>query len=50
VKLRVVEGKAMFEPSDTIRAQGNELWVGDKQIVVQILGLSHSGVAESAGV
>ena len=36
VKLRVVEGQAMFEPSDKIRALGNELWVGDKRIVVEM--------------
>ena len=36
VKMRVVEGQVAFEPSDQIRALGNEIWVGDKRIVVQM--------------
>lgn len=31
VTLRVIDGKAHFEPSGAIRAKDNELWVGDKK-------------------
>ncbi len=34
VTLRLVNGQPQFEPSDKIRTQGNELYVGDKRIVV----------------
>jgi hypothetical protein len=37
VTLRLVNGQAQFEPSDQIRAQGNELLVGDKRIVVKVV-------------
>ncbi|MBM3236512.1 hypothetical protein FJZ31_09455 [Candidatus Poribacteria bacterium] len=37
VTLCLVNGQAQFEPSDQIRAQGNELWVGDKRIVVKVV-------------
>jgi hypothetical protein len=36
VTLHIVNGQAQFEPSDKIRAQGNELWVSDKRIVVSV--------------
>jgi hypothetical protein len=36
VTLRVVNGKAQFEPSDQARAEGNTLWVGDKRVVVKV--------------
>ena len=36
VTLRLVNGRAQFEPSDHIRTQGNTLWVGDKRIVVKM--------------
>jgi hypothetical protein len=37
VTLRLVNGRAQFEPSDHIRTQGNALWVGDKRIVVKMV-------------
>jgi hypothetical protein len=37
VTLRLVNGRAQFEPSDHIRTQGNVLWVGDKRIVVKMV-------------
>lgn len=37
VTLRLVNGQAQFEPSDKIRAWGNELWLGDKRIVVTVV-------------
>jgi len=36
VTLHVVNGHAEFEPSGGIRAHGNELWVGDKRILVKV--------------
>jgi len=36
VTLRLVNGRAQFEPSDHIRTQGNTFWVGDKRIVVKM--------------
>ena len=36
VTLRLVNGRAQFEPSDHIRTQDNALWVGDKRIVVKM--------------
>jgi hypothetical protein len=37
VTLRLVNGRAQFEPSDHIRTQDNTLWVGDKRIVVKMV-------------
>ncbi len=36
VTLRLVNGRAQFEPSDHIRTQDNTLWVGDTRIVVKM--------------
>jgi hypothetical protein len=36
VSLRLVNGHAQFEPSDKICTRDNELWVGDKRIVVRV--------------
>ena len=36
VMLRLVNGQVEFEPSDCISTRGNELWVGDKRIVVKV--------------
>jgi len=36
VTLRVVDGRAQFEPSESLRTQANELWVSDKRIVVNL--------------
>jgi len=38
VTLRVVNGRAQFEPTDRVHAQGNQLWVSDKRIVVKLAG------------
>ena len=38
VSLLLVNGQVQFEPSDQIRARGNELWVDDKRIVVNVAG------------
>jgi hypothetical protein len=36
VRLRVINGQAYFEPSDQVRVQGNELWVGDHRVVITV--------------
>jgi hypothetical protein len=36
VSLRLVNGQVEFEPSERISTRGNELWVGDKRIVVRV--------------
>jgi len=36
VTLRVINGQVEFQPSDSIHAQGNELWLDDKRIVVRV--------------
>jgi hypothetical protein len=38
VTLRIAKGHAEFEPSEQVHAQGNTLWVGDKRIVVKLVG------------
>jgi hypothetical protein len=37
VRLRVINGQVHFESSAKVHAQGNELWVGDKRVVVTVL-------------
>ena len=37
VILRLVNGRAQFEPSNHIRTQGNALWLGDKRTVVKMV-------------
>jgi hypothetical protein len=36
VTLRVIDGQAHFEPSESVRTFGNELWIGDKRVVVKV--------------
>jgi hypothetical protein len=36
VTAHMINGQVQFEPSDQIRAQGNELWMGDQRIVVKM--------------
>ncbi len=36
VTLHMVNGQVQFDPSNQIRVQGNELWVGNQRIVVKV--------------
>lgn len=37
VTVRLINGQVEFQPANGIHAQGNELWIDDKRVVVKVV-------------